>query len=58
MFDPTNQDVICPRCRRREVHFDSKIGFYCIACGRKFTSEEMEVLVEREIFQAGTENQS
>ena len=56
MFDPTNQDVICPKCRRREVHFDCKIGFYCIACGRKLTSEEVEVLVEHEVFQARTDN--
>ncbi len=58
MFDTTNQDVICPQCRRREVHFDSKIGFYCIACGREFTPEEAKVLVEHEVFQRGTENRS
>jgi len=56
MFDPTNQDVICPQCHRREVHFDCKIGFYCIACGWEFTSEEAKVLVEHEVFQKGTEN--
>lgn len=58
MFDPTNQDVICPQCRRREVHFDSKIGFYCMACGRELTSEEAKVLVENEVFQTETENRS
>jgi tRNA(Ile2) C34 agmatinyltransferase TiaS len=58
MFDPTNQDVICPQCRRREVHFDSKIGFYCMACGREFTSEEAKVLVEHEVFQTESENRS
>jgi tRNA(Ile2) C34 agmatinyltransferase TiaS len=58
MFDPTNQDVICPQCRRREVHFDSKIGFHCTACGREFTPEEAKVLVEHEVFQTGTENRS
>jgi len=56
MFDTTNQDVICPQCRRREVHFDCKIGFHCKACGRELTSEEAKVLVENEVFQTGTEN--
>ncbi len=56
MLDPTNQDVICPRCHRREVHFDRKIGFHCIACGREFSSEEAMVLVEHEVLQTETEN--
>ena len=56
MFEPKNQDVSCPRCHREEVHFDCKIGFYCKACGRKFTSEETKVLVEHEVHQTKTEN--
>ncbi len=58
MFDTTNQDVICPQCHRREVHFDGKIGFHCTACGRELTSDEAKVLVENEVFQTGTENLS
>ena len=58
MFDSTNQEVICPRCRRREVHFDGKIGFHCAACGRQFTSEEAKVLVEHEVFQTEREKRS
>ena len=56
MFDTTNQDVICPQCHRREVHFDCKIGFHCTACGRELTSDEAKVLVENEVFQTGNEN--
>ena len=56
MFDTTNQDVICPQCHRREVHFNCKIGFHCTACGREFTSEEAKVLVENEVFQTEAEN--
>lgn len=58
MFDSTNHDVICPQCRRREVHFDGKVGFHCAACGRQLTSEEAKVLVEHEVFQTETENRS
>ena len=56
MFDAKNQDVVCPRCGHREVHFDCKIGFYCMACGCKFSAEEARAFVEQQVLQNGTEN--
>jgi DNA-directed RNA polymerase subunit RPC12/RpoP len=48
MFEPSNQDLDCPECGRREVYFDREIGFYCMFCGRQFSSDEAELLVECE----------
>jgi ribosomal protein L37AE/L43A len=50
MSSSENQAVTCPQCRRPEVHFDRKTGFYCGACDREFSSEEAKVLVENEVF--------
>ena len=50
MFDPEHQAVICPQCRKPEVHFDSRIGFYCGSCDREFSPEEAKVFVENEVF--------
>ena len=50
MSSSENPAVTCPQCRRPEVHFDSKAGFYCGACDREFSSEEAKVLVENEVF--------
>ncbi len=58
MFEPKNQDVECPECGRREVYFDRKIGFYCMICGRQFSSEEEEMLVEYELLHAKAEDRS
>ena len=55
MFEPKNQDIDCPKCDRREIYFDRGIGFYCMACGRKFSADEAEFLAEYERFQAKTE---
>jgi DNA-directed RNA polymerase subunit RPC12/RpoP len=56
MAESKDQDVSCPRCSRQQVHFDCEIGFYCTGCGREFSSEEAKVLVEREIFKAGSDD--
>jgi hypothetical protein len=37
------------------VHFDCEIGFYCTACGREFSPEEVKALVEHQVFQEGTD---
>ncbi len=52
MSSRENEAVTCPQCRRPEVHLDCKIGFYCAACDRKFSSEEAKVLVERQVIKA------
>ena len=49
MIEPNNPDVTCPRCSRQEVHFDCEIGFYCTACGRKFSPEEAKTFVEHQV---------
>ncbi len=58
MFEPENQDIDCPKCDRREIYYDCEIGFYCMACGRKFSSEEAELLAECERIHAKTENRA
>jgi DNA-directed RNA polymerase subunit RPC12/RpoP len=49
MLEPEYQDITCPECRQREVYFDQEIGYYCMFCGRQFSTEEMQALVEREL---------
>ena len=56
MFEPKNQDLDCPECGRREIYFDREIGFYCMICGRQLSSEEAELLVERELVHTLTED--
>ena len=55
IFEEKNQDVVCPRCGRSEVHFNCKIGFYCMACERQFNAEEAKVLVEHQVLKKGRE---
>ena len=50
MFEPESEGIICPKCYRREIYFDSKIGHYCMFCGRQFSTEEVEMLREHEIY--------
>jgi tRNA(Ile2) C34 agmatinyltransferase TiaS len=58
MFEPKNQDLDCPECGRREVYLDREIGFYCMICGRQFSSDEAELLVERELIDTRTPDHS
>ena len=50
MFNREHQAVTCPHCRKPEVHFDCRTGFYCGACDREFSPEEAKVFVEDEVF--------
>ncbi len=47
MFDPTYKDIDCPKCLRRKVYFDRKIGYYCMLCGYELSVEEALFLIEK-----------
>lgn len=47
MFDPEYKDIDCPKCFRRKVYFDRKIGYYCMLCGYELSVEEALFLIER-----------
>ncbi len=48
MFEPDCMNVICPKCQNVGIYFDHEMGFYCMLCGRHFSSEEMQLLMEAE----------
>jgi len=58
MSDAKIRVVVCPQCRRPEVHFARPGGFYCKACGRKFNSEEAKAFVEHEVFKMEAGNRA
>ena len=49
MFEPEYENLTCPKCHTREVYFDRQMGHYCMFCGRQFSTEEVEALLEQEL---------
>jgi DNA-directed RNA polymerase subunit RPC12/RpoP len=49
MFEPEQQGVNCPNCPDRKIYLDSKIGYYCMSCGRKFSIKEMLMIFELKV---------
>jgi ribosome-binding protein aMBF1 (putative translation factor) len=47
VFDPDYQEIDCPKCLQRRIYFDREIGFYCMSCGRRFSAQEIAVLIEK-----------
>lgn len=47
MFDPEHKDIDCPKCLRRKVYFDRKIGYYCMFCAYELSAEEALFLIEK-----------
>ncbi len=47
MFDPDHKDIGCPKCLRRKVYFDRKIGYYCMFCGYELSVDEALFLIEK-----------
>lgn len=47
MFDPEHKDIDCPKCLRRKVYFDRKIGYYCMFCAHELSTEEALFLIEK-----------
>jgi len=47
MFEPECQNIDCPECLRGKVYFDREIGYYCMLCGHEFSTDDMELLVEK-----------
>jgi len=48
MFEPEYLNLTCPRCHDVEIYFDPEVGLYCMLCGRQFSKEEIELIVETE----------
>lgn len=47
MFEPECQNIDCTECLRGKIYFDREIGYYCMLCGRQFSTDDMELLVEK-----------
>ena len=47
MFDPEHKDIDCPKCLRRKVYFDRKIGYYCMLCAYELSAEEALFLIDK-----------
>ena len=47
MFEPECQNIDCPECLLGKVYFDREIGYYCMLCGHEFSTDDMELLVEK-----------
>jgi DNA-directed RNA polymerase subunit RPC12/RpoP len=47
VFDPEYKNLDCPQCHLRRIYFDREIGFYCMSCGQKFSTEEIVILIEK-----------
>ncbi len=47
MFEPECQNIDCPECLRGKVYFDREIGYYCMLCGHEFSTDDVELLVEK-----------
>lgn len=47
MFDPEHKEIDCPKCLRRKIYFDRKIGYYCMFCGYELSVEEALLLIEK-----------
>ena len=47
VFDPDSQEIDCPKCIQRRIFFDREIGFYCMSCGSRFSTQEIAVLIEK-----------
>ena len=45
MFDPEHLGIRCTICGQGDLYHDREIGCYCIRCGQRFTSENMNLLV-------------
>ncbi len=53
MFEPEYLNLTCPKCHALEVYSDREIGFYCMFCGRQFSAEEIQLLMEAETLRKG-----
>ncbi len=47
MFEPECQNIDCPECLRGKVYFDREIGYYCMLCGHEFSTDDVEMLIEK-----------
>jgi len=47
MFEPECQNIDCPECLRGKLYFDREIGYYCMLCGHEFSTDDMEMLIEK-----------
>jgi len=47
MFDPEHIDIGCPKCLRRRVYLDRKIGYYCMFCGYELGIDEALFLIAK-----------
>jgi hypothetical protein len=47
MFDPEHKDIDCPKCFRRKVYFDRKIGYYCMFCAHELSADEALFLIAK-----------
>ena len=54
MSDPGHKKATCPKCYSRKTLFDGRMGRYCMFCGHKFNSEEVQALPEYEFRQTHT----
>jgi len=47
MFEPECQNIDCTQCLLGKIYFDREMGYYCMLCGREFSTVDMEVLIEK-----------
>lgn len=47
MFEPECQNIDCPECLSGKVYFDREIGYYCMLCGHEFSTDDVEMLIEK-----------
>jgi DNA-directed RNA polymerase subunit RPC12/RpoP len=47
VFDPEYIDLDCPHCHLRRVYYDRDIGYYCMSCGRQFSTENILMLLAK-----------
>ena len=47
VFDPEYMNLDCPHCHLRRIYFDRDIGYYCMACGRELSYDELYLLMEK-----------
>ena len=47
VLDPEYQNLDCPTCHLRRIYLDKDIGYYCMACGRELSVDEIVLLIEK-----------
>jgi DNA-directed RNA polymerase subunit RPC12/RpoP len=58
MFEPEYQDLACPKCQNREVYYDRTMGYYCMFCGERVSSEQLQAQIESDLCQIGAEERA